>query len=244
MEEQNAVTRPTVAPTETRNAARDETTYEHPAYGVVTIHKTHGSQMLFGSDMEHQACIEIRVRSAQHVRRLSSDWFHGKQDLVAIKMSFAQWASLLSSMNMGDGVPCTIDHINRDYRPNLPPPDSAAERFKQEHGETMKDAIRELNELEALAENPKIPAGIRSELRAKVQKARQEITSNLGFVETQFNRDVEKRMAKDKIEIDSYIGMIIERTGLNAIGGKAPDALKGVAFTGSMIDNKIVDSDE
>lgn len=236
--------RETVEPTARKNAAGDETTFEHPAYGVVTIHKIHGTHMLFGSDFEHQACLELRVRNASHVRRLSSDWYHGNREIVSIKLTFAQWASLLSSMNMGDGVPCTIEHVAGEYRPYLPPPVSNSDRFKSEHTETLQDAIRELNELEALTDNPKIPAGIRSELRLKVQKARQEIKDNLGFVETQFNRDVEKSLSKAKLEIDSYIGMAIEKVGLGALGGKAADGLKGIAFSGSMIDNKSDDSKE
>lgn len=209
--------RPTVPPTATPNAKGDEVTFEHPAYGVVTIHKINGTQTLFGSDFEHQACVEIKVRAAQHVRRLSSDWYHGREELVAFKLSFAQFANLLSHMNAGDGTPCTIEHVGREYKPYLPPPTASSERFKSEHAETLKDALRELAELDEIASNPKIPAGIRSDLLSKIRQARQELKDNLGFVADQFERHVETNVDKAKFEVDSYVAMAVERVGLDAL---------------------------
>jgi hypothetical protein len=90
---------------------------EHESYGMVGFSRVHGCgggtrRLLFGSHLaNHHETIVMRVKTATRKHGLSHDWHHGDQELIEIEMSPAQFAQLLTSMNFGDGVPCTIRYL-------------------------------------------------------------------------------------------------------------------------------------
>lgn len=57
-------------------------------------------------------------------------------------MSEGQWARLLSSLNVGSGVPCTITTVNGEEVPDPPAPTPATDTFKAEMSDTLVDAVR------------------------------------------------------------------------------------------------------
>jgi hypothetical protein len=91
----------------------------HPAWGLIGANRVSHSPpgaTLFDSDIQHQYSVVVRIATASRRRDLSHDWLHREDEFVEVEMSEAQWASFVSSMNSGQGVPCTIrrreDEVN------------------------------------------------------------------------------------------------------------------------------------
>lgn len=95
---------------------------QHPAWvlvGASRVQATPGA-VLFDSDIRHQHYVVIRVMRAVRKRSLSHDWKHGRKTIVEFAMSEAQWASFVSSMNTGDGVPATLEWDGTLDDPQVP----------------------------------------------------------------------------------------------------------------------------
>lgn len=83
----------------------------HPAFGMIGAarYTTRGATM-FGSPIRHNAGVSITVHTAVENLMLHGEWHHAQDILVQVNLSEAQWASFVSTLNVGSGVPCTIDY--------------------------------------------------------------------------------------------------------------------------------------
>ena len=102
----------------TTNGRGDEV---HPAWGLIGASRVSANPhaALFDSDIQHQHYVVVRLRRASRRRTLGSDRTHGEEQIVEIAMSEAQWASFVSTMNVGDGVPCTIERVGAEVMPGV-----------------------------------------------------------------------------------------------------------------------------
>lgn len=94
----------------------EDTRESHPAYGMILAARVQGGARLAGSDFKHQSYIAIEVRHAHLSRSLSNDRWHGDKHIIRLSLSEAQWATFVSSMNVGFGVPCTLKWTEKDGR--------------------------------------------------------------------------------------------------------------------------------
>src|SRR5271168_1748539 len=88
-----------------------DTVEDEPHMGVIKVSRCQGRADLFDSDVDHQHFIEVEISHADRTRHLSQHWIHGGRQIISIWLSEIQWAHFLSSMNQGEGSPCTLKHI-------------------------------------------------------------------------------------------------------------------------------------
>lgn len=102
------------------NINEDET---HPSFGVAIVNRTSSSPgaPMFQSDLLHREYITLRIETATRSRDLNHDWVHPRDGLVEVRMSLAQWGSLVSSMGIGSGVPVTLIRTETSGRIPEPP---------------------------------------------------------------------------------------------------------------------------
>jgi hypothetical protein len=105
---------------EARANGRDGTAYTHPAFGQISASRVTGSTTLFGSDFLHQHYVTIKVNRAELNRDLSRDWHFQREEIVEVALSEAQWATFVSSMNVGAGSQCTIQRVQGEQMPSIP----------------------------------------------------------------------------------------------------------------------------
>lgn len=93
----------------------------HPAWGLIGASRVSSSPggVLFDSDIQHRNYVVVRLRRASRGRDLGHDWKYSEEGIVEIAMSEAQWASFVSTMNVGDGVPCTIERVGTEDMPGM-----------------------------------------------------------------------------------------------------------------------------
>lgn len=196
----------------------DNTVTTHPSFGQISIHRVNGNAVLYGSDFVHHNTVRIAIHRSQLNRNLSHDWYFANETVVEVEMSEAQWATYVSSFNVGTGVPCTLRFVQNDEvptKPGLPDPDIRGE-FSSEVGKTIKDAMNSLKRLKekVLSETTKLPKKTQAELIGPIEAAMREIGSNISFVQESFDKHVEDSIEKAKVEIHAHVNNVLVHTGL------------------------------
>src|SRR5262245_60626587 len=109
-----------------------ETIERHPAYGQIGASRVSGQTFLYGTDFAHQNYIIIEISRSELHRGLSNDWPFGRDKLIELALSEAQWATFVSSLNCGQGVQCTLTDFNRESIPQIPAIKSRKAQFQAE----------------------------------------------------------------------------------------------------------------
>lgn len=199
---------------------------EHPAYALIGASRVNGTANLFGTDFVHRSYIAITLLKADTRRSLSTDWRHGniQQEVVQVALSEAQWATFISTLNVGQGVPCTLQSVGGRAVPQIEGRPDRREQFSEEVFATLRDAQRQLEDLKQALEDSKLGAKAKEELQGKVRQAAQEIGANVNYVAKCFGEHVEQTIEHAKIEVAAYATGVIQRTGLAALqaGFKPP----------------------
>lgn len=214
-------TEPTVEPT-----GRDGTKTSHPAFAMIGAHRASvggggdSGIHLYGSDFKHRAIVTIRIHESEMHRAVSHDWPFARGVIAEVTLSEAQWATFVSSLNCGDGVPCTLNFAaDRGEVPGIAPPKPRIEQASGEIIETMRDAVNILDEVLAELKDK----GRANDLKGRLAMARQEIVSNLPFVAKSFDQHMEGTVEKAKSEVHGYMTGALMRAGLTHL--TAPDKL-------------------
>jgi hypothetical protein len=216
----------TQAPTVTKSGGPvSDTVEKHPAYGQIHASRVSGGIFLYGSDFNHQHFIRIGITTSELHRGLSNDYHFARDHLIEVSLSEAQWATFVSSLNHGSGVPCTINHIKGEQIPELPFATDRHKQIKEEAQDRMKVALEALSGLRASIESSKLSGKQQKEFLSQVDRVRMNIAENLQFVADQFDEHVEKTIEHAKVEIGAYVTSTIARAGIKAMNGEVPFSL-------------------
>jgi len=200
----------------------------HPAYAQIGASRVSGQTRLYDSDFVHNNYIIVRIHPSEMVRGLSNDWpFAKRTPYIEVAMSESQWATFVSAMNVGDGVPCTLTYKDGKPIPGLPPLDKT-KQFAKEVSDKLRTSITTLRALVQRIEDAGIPKGKAADLTGAVNKVIQDLKLNLPFVADQFDEHMEKNVEKGKAEVHGYMTNVIRRAGLEAItNGTLPLQIEG-----------------
>lgn len=210
----------------------EETIERHPSYALIGASRVTGQTFLYGTDFEHAHYVTISIRKSELHRRLSQDWHFGREEYIEVALSEAQWATFVSSMNVGQGVPCTLNHLGNKSIPQIPRKADRQEQFKSEIGQAAEEGLKRLEALEKTVEGLKISQKAKDEILSKTRMVAATFTSNMPFIAKSFDEHMEETVEKAKIEVNAYVQSALVRTGLAALGGESP--IK--ALTGDVID--------
>lgn len=213
--------KPTI--TKESGPGREGEVHDHPAYAMIGASRVQGRVVLFGSELQHHGYISVRISKAVKHRSLSTDWYHSKGEIIEVLLSEAQWATFVSAMNVGDGVPCTLSHLNRQSVPQISEPEETHhDVFAREVETKLAEVAKRLVSLaNALPEGP-LPKTKVADLAKSLTNIAGNLKSNTHFVAEQFQEHMENVTEKAKIEVNAFVTQAVTRAGLAAIAGKDP----------------------
>ena len=203
----------------------------HPAYGMLGFSRVSGSPgHLFGSEVKtHGTFIRMTLSSGEENYSLSRSWYHGRAKcLVEVDLSCSQFAEMITGMNIGFGVPCTIRHLNGEPPiPGIKDDSTVHEQIKADVGREVKEAVDDAKKLErqlaAALANSKLSKATQKELTDLAHRITATLTSSLPFIADQYGEALEQMKAKAAAEIDAMVMGVVTRAGLDAIKrGDAP----------------------
>lgn len=218
------VTRPDPHP-----GSSESTVTTHPAFGQIGAARVTGQAFLYGSDFEHRGYMSIRIHESELHRDLSRDWHFERGRVVEVHLSEAQWATFISTPNMGSGVPCTIGYTRaghmEGHRPYLPAPPSRREQYEAEAAARGEAMLAALETLDARIAELKVSEKQKNELRGHVLAARRELTSGLPFVAKSFAKYTQAVVERAKVEVAAYAMRTLTRMGLERLLGHSEPPL-------------------
>jgi hypothetical protein len=180
----------------------NEDGYEsHPAWGMIGASRVSSSPpaTLFDSDIKHQHFVTVRISAAERKRSLNRDWLHPQEQDIEVAMSEAQWASFVSSMNTGSGVPCTIEQRGRERMPAMPHEPRLAESMDEVRNAGTK-ALAHIREAFAKVEEKPNKGNIK-DLRHAIENA----PANMGFAAESLSEHAENVVQKARADIEAMV---------------------------------------
>lgn len=185
-------------------------TTKHPAYGTISFNRIQGTpHALFGSSVKHGHTITMNLYRAEQTRELNQDWFHGNELIAEAEMSYSQFVEAITNMNVGSGIPCTLKYIQHEGYIELPEFEDKNLQFTQELQTCIQENQEKLQEQFTNIKNILQKKSIGKFDREYILKTLENITklhtSNLPYLEKQFQTQMETTIKEAKGEIEAFV---------------------------------------
>lgn len=189
------------------------TTEQHPSFVLVGISHVSGKTRLFESEMEHSHFIRLTIQTCERERDLHRSWLHGRQTIVEVDMSLAQWGAIVSSPNQGSGKPATLTRFHHpEGLPEGMTPEAEWEpQLAHTHREVRDAGTRALSKITEAFE--RYQEAIDQKLGAKEVKSRRHHLQcmiangpgNMEFAAKSLTEHVEEVVTKARGDIESMV---------------------------------------
>lgn len=209
----------------------------HPAYGIVGINRVSGYNNLVGSEVSHLHFFELRIREATRIDEDGQIRYSaaGGKVLAVIQLSPSQFVDMITSTNVGDGIPCTLRYINGDEthsRPRIEPEPSRIQKARDWSLEKSKarreSANAQIKELEGMI------SSLSGKKQAEVMKIVRSISEyfdvNSDFFEEKITEATEKSVEIAKVEIEAHVQSVVRALGISSLQS-LDEALKNKDLT-------------
>lgn len=216
------------------NIFRGDVSYAHPSYVLVGLSRRNCSetQKSFGSDVKHSAEVVLSIKTA----KLVETELHEKNifpethaPFCEVRFTPAQFAMLITNMNIGDGVPGTLmKREGKSIRFQPHKEESLLEEGMSYFKKVCKEQAEKFDELAAtvdeLLEKKNLTKEDRAKLRGAITSARRTFDDSMPFAASQFQRHAEKVTTSAKIDIHAAMTNAMVGLGRDALlaGGDKP----------------------
>lgn len=197
----------------------------HPSYGIIQFGRIQcgGDYKLFGSSYnQHPTVIRLTLKRCEVDKSGVTKSYFPREPLFTVDLSASQFAELLTTINYGSGIPCTIKGLNGE---SVDPP----EDHRTEDQEARDDFGERMRELEArvstalddyediLRQKGRIKKDDREKVLSEVSKFLQDLRSNIPYMIELYNEATDKVKSNAKAEMDAYLSHSIAMTGLSQL---------------------------
>ncbi len=190
---------------------------------------------IFGSTIRNSNTIELTIRRAERYRSHGRWNYLSKGRIIRVEMTPVQFAELITSANMGDGVPCSLRELEgKQY----------GYKYGEDMGDTVKtdmaDTLVELKDrcnlaghhINTILKRPgRVSAAEKDEMAENLHHILMGVNSNLPFVEKQFKKTMNEAVLEAKQEINAHMEMTVRNIGLDALANgerpKTPELMTG-----------------
>ena len=154
-------------------------------------------------------------------RELTQDRYYNKENLIRVRLSSGQFAEMITSMNRGGGVPCTIERLPGKEVPPLPQQESRKEFVHRKFEDRMKmfaDTIRERQQkAKELVKKKTLSKQDVHDLSMTLEWLTGEIERNIPFFAKCFQETMDEVVFEAKTEVENAIQHKINMLGLSAL---------------------------
>lgn len=190
---------------------KDTKVYTHPSYATIITSRCSGSrESLFGSSIETNHYVTLKISPAELNRHLNNDWIHSKNiPIIEVIMTETQWAQVVSSVNNGDGCPCTINYMN-GKKVEAPPKINKVAEFNNEFMDSLQKLSKDMREsvadvVEILQTKKNLNKLDRESIIKSMEHLVANIASSMPYVTKQFAETMEKIVLDAKSQVNAHI---------------------------------------
>ncbi len=203
----------------------DDKVFEHESYGLVQFSHRSGNPKLFHSALEnHYNYVTLLVKTAKLRRSDTGDRVDGPMhgNILEVDLSAAQFAELLTTMNIGSGIACTIRR--REGKQVEPPPDidtqteNLRSEFKVRAKEFTKKILSRASGVTSLLKTKdKLSKADRESISGVISSIAQELSENIPFFVDMYQEATEKITTAAKAEVEAFMVGAVHQAGLAAL---------------------------
>lgn len=197
---------------------------KHKSWGMVGLSRVFysGSRELFGSDITNHTGIVLTLKHAQKQRELGRDWTLGDDMICRIVLSPNQFAEMVSNMNVGDGVPCTIEYIQGEGYIEFMPEDNKLVKIEVDRMEKDAEMMQRLKDsakqLDRLIKDKKMPKTVGEEIVGELCAVHSYLdASGSDFLRDQAKREISDMVVEAKTQVSDYVNHKIFSVGLEKL---------------------------
>jgi len=200
---------------------------KHPSYGMMRFSRIQSSYAVpfFGTRLLHRNWIELTISEGESGRDLSRDWHMDGKQLIRVRLTEAQFATLITTLNYGSGSPCTIQRYNGEMVPDPPEQENLIDLTKFEHSERMKATSRRVRDIINQMKNAiigTVKKGDIKEIISKLEILMHDLGPNLKFEREQFDKHMAETVSEAKADIEAHVAASIAQTGIQALANQVP----------------------
>lgn len=207
-----------------------EKVVQHTSFGMVSISRVNGGDgRFFGTDMQPNVFIQVDV-SQNAV--MEYDEIMGckarasgkrRDEVVSFRMTSTQFAELITTLNIGDGVPCTIERVCGNKVPQYEEEIQSTVNYEAEKLERAlksyrSEFARASKQIEELTTS--LPKTKKTEIINIINRLSMHVCANTPFHLHCFEEAVEKTVANAKSEIANYLSVGSNIVRLEAMQGR------------------------
>lgn len=197
----------------------------HPSFGCIQVSRCSGTVSLFGSPIpHHDHYISVRIHMARRNVWSAGEGVSARGGIIEIAMSEAQWAALLSSLNIGSGTPCTImwqrgiGSIPEALRPLGGTALQRAINRVHSHVSSLPERLRVLTDKVRLLTS-KLPKKHVQDIDSALRGAEQIVQADNAFFLGLVQEELEKIVAAGEAELSGKVNLYLRE--MAAVGAAA-----------------------
>lgn len=201
----------------------EEEYHKHPSYGQIRFSRINSNgQSFYGSELDQDNYITMVVQKSEVRRELSRDWYFAHElPLIQIRMTAGQFSEMITSMNQGSGVPCTVEMVGQKPVEPYIKQESRKEFVHRKFEDRMRmfaNSIRE-NQKRAkeIVKKKTLSKADIHDLTHQLEWLTQEVESNIPFFAKCFQETMDEVVHEAKLEVENAIQHKINVLGLDEL---------------------------
>lgn len=194
----------------------------HESFAQIRFSRVSGSANFYGSELDHQHYISMEIHQSEVDRTLSQDWHHNKGPMIVrLRMTAGQFSEMITSMNYGSGVCCTLEYLNGKKIEAMPVQESRKSFVHRKFADRLSGLVTKVEgyktsilgylEKKTMSKTDKI------ETEKVLGFITSEIKSNIPFFAKCFQETVDEMEYEAKLEIENAIQHKVTNLGLQAL---------------------------
>ncbi len=199
----------------------EKESHTHPSFGQLYFGRTNGNgTQFYGSELSQDHYITMELSESEVHRELSKDWYFARNLLARVRMSSGQFAEMITSLNNGSGVCCTIEYL-KEKIPDLPKQESRKEFVHRKFEDRMKTFANSIRENQQKAKEIVKKKTLNKQdihdLTHQLEWLTGEVERNIPFFAKCFQETMDEVVHEAKTEVENAIQHKINTLGLNAL---------------------------
>ncbi len=206
------------------NDSKENERFTHPSFGQISFSRAtfggkHPNTNFYGSELPQDHCIIMSVHKSEIDRSLAQDRYYTREvPLIEVRMTSNQFSELITSLNIGSGVPCTIEWLNQKQVEQVTPPESRKEFVHRKFQDRMTEFAKSIREQQLkardLVKKKTLSKQDVHDLTHHIEWLTNEVELNIPFFMKCFQETMDEVVIEAKQEVENAIQHKINVLGL------------------------------
>ena len=194
----------------------------HPSFGTISFNRVVVSGTNFyGNETPQNHFVTLEICTSVTEKDIKTEKFYPKDKLIKVRMTNLQFVELITSMNVYNGIPCTIEAINGEKVEPLPKIENRKEFVHRKFQDRMKEFSKSIRDRQIkakeLVKKKTLTKDEMNSLQHHIEWLTTEVESNIPFFAKCFQETMDEVVFEAKLEVENAIQHKIAVLGLESL---------------------------